>query len=172
MKFMTLTLFAALGLAAAAPAQAQFAFGSGDVPTKIDADKADYKGRLTVLTGQVQVQQGDVRILADTMNVYRADLGGGKLGPIERIDALGNFYYITPNEKVRGAKGVYEETRDIITITGDVILEDSSGNIGTGSKLIYNLANNEANMQGDCRGRACKTGRVNILIPGGNGGSL
>lgn len=172
MKIITLALIAALGLTVAAPAQAQFAFGSGDVPTKIDADKADYKGRLTVLTGQVQVQQGDVRILADTMNVYRVDLGGGKLGPIERIDAIGNFYYITPNEKVRGQKGIYEDRKEIITITGDVILEDSSGNVGTGTKLIYNLKNKEAVMQGDCKGRACRDGRVNILIPGGNGGSL
>ncbi|WP_017931485.1 LptA/OstA family protein [Robiginitomaculum antarcticum] len=167
-KFLLLATIGATFLAAV-PAQAQFALGSGNVPTKIDADKADYKGRITILTGQVQVQQGDVRILADRMDVYRTDLGGGKLGPIERIDAVGNFFYITPTEKVKGEKGVYEETKGVITITGDVVLEDSSGNVGTGKKLVYNLESKEAVMQGDCKGRPCTSGRVGILIPG-NGG--
>lgn len=171
MKKFIMTALAVMAFGASVPAQAQFALGGGDVPTKIDADKADYKGRVTVLTGQVQVQQGDVRILADRMDVYRTDLGGGKLGPIDRIDATGNFFYITPSEKVKGEKGVYEEAKGVITITGDVVLEDSSGNVGTGKKLIYNLESKEAVMQGDCKGRACRSGRVEILIPG-TGGQL
>lgn len=157
----TLAALAAMGLAPSA--SAQFAFG-GDEPIEVDADRIEYDGNLTVLTGQVQVVQADVRILADTINLYRAELGDGRLGDVTRIDAIGNFYYITPREKVHGEQGVYEQDKDRITVTGDVILEDAAGNIGTGNRLVYNLTSKEALLQGDCEGRAACNSRASAVI--------
>lgn len=159
--FKALALGAAI-IALPSAAHAQFAFG-GDAPIEVDADKIEYDGRLTILTGQVQIVQADVRILADKVNLYRSDLGGGRLGDVRRIDAIGSFYYITPQEKVRGEKGVYEQDKDRITVTGDVILEDSTGNIGTGTKLVYNLTSKEALLEGDCKGRKCSS-RPSLII--------
>ena len=164
----TLSIAALMGAAllTAMPASAQFAFG-GDAPVSVSADKADYRGQLTILTGQVEVIQGDVRVLANRMELYRADLGGGRLGDINRIDAEGDFYYITPNEKVRGNKGVYEQAADRITVTGNVVLEQDTGNLVSGEKLVYNLTSKQALLDGSCQGRACTSGRVEILIDRG-----
>lgn len=171
MMFSRSVIKAALCTAAlsftALPASAQFAFG-GDAPVSVSADKADYRGRLTILTGQVEVVQGDVRVLANRMELYRADLGGGRLGDINRIDAEGDFYYITPNEKVRGNKGVYEQAADRITVTGNVVLEQDTGNLVSGEKLVYNLTSKQAQLDGNCKGRACQSGRVSMVIERGN----
>lgn len=160
-------LAAALACGISAPAMAQFAFG-GDAPIAVDADRAEYKGQLTILTGQVQVVQEDVRILSDRMDLYRADLGGGRLGDVTRIDATGNFYYITPQEEVRGEKGVYEQDKDRITVTGNVVLKDSEGNLASADRLVYDLTTKEAFLDGNCKGRQCPDGRIKILIPNGN----
>ncbi len=150
----------------ALPASAQFAFG-GDAPIEVDADRIEYEGGVAVLTGQVQIVQSDARILADQVSLYRAQLEDGQLGDVTKIEALGNFYYITPLEKVRGDSGVYEQTLGRITVTGDVILEDSNGSIGTGHSLVYNVNSKEAVLQSDCQGRKCPD-RVKLLIDNNN----
>jgi len=78
--------------------------------------------------------------------------------------ATGNFYYITPEQEVRGDKAVYTQTDDSFVVTGDVVLlqEDS---VVTGEKLNYNLSTREAKIVGNCNGRKCSKGRrVSILI--------
>lgn len=167
---MTRLLSLALGAIclAALPqvASAQFAFG-GDAPIKVDADKIEYDGRLTILTGQVEVIQEGTRILADRMELYRAQLGGGRLGDVTRIDAIGNFYYIAPDQKVRGEKGVYMQAADTLTVTGNVVLGDDTGNVGTSDRFVYNLTTREAVLEGTCTGRACTSGRPSLIIDNG-----
>ena len=150
----------------AAPASAQFAPNS-KAPIKGSADNADYRADLTVLSGQVDVRQGDVRILSDVMKIYSRGGGdqAGAFDNVSRIEAIGNFYYITPDQEVRGEQGVYEQATDTFTVTGDVILVQGKDNVVTGDKLIYNLTDNQAKVVGTCQGRKCgSNGRVNILI--------
>ena len=152
------------------PAAAQFAPNS-DAPIKGSADNADYRSDLTILSGQVDVRQGDVRILSDIMKIYSRNGGvqGGAFENVSRIEAIGNFYYITPEQEVRGEQGVYEQTSDTFTVTGGVILVQDKDNVVTGEKLIYNLSSNEAKIVGTCQGRKCGSeGRVNILIKNNN----
>ena len=88
---------------------------------------------------------------------------------MDRIEAIGNFFYLTPDQEVRGKKGVYEQATDTFTVTGDVILLQGPENVVTGNKLIYNLTNNQARVVGTCKGRKCgREGRVNILIKNSN----
>lgn len=152
--------------AMATNAQAQFAPNS-TAPINGSADKADYQTDMTVLTGQVDVRQGDVRILSDVMKIHSASsgVGGGTFDNVNKIEAIGNFYYITPEQEVRGAQGIYDRASNSFTVTGDVILLQGEENVVTGDRLIYNLSTNEAKMVGTCQGRRCgSTGRVNILI--------
>ncbi len=160
------TMIAAFGVLSASPAAAQFAPNSS-APIKGSADNADYRADLTVLSGQVDVRQGDVRILSDVMKIYSrgGSAQGGAFENVDRIEAIGNFYYITPEQEVRGEQGIYEQATDSFTVTGDVILVQGEDNVVTGEKLIYNLSNNEARIVGTCQGRKCgSNGRVNILI--------
>ena len=145
-------------------AHAQFSTDS-NAPTTIAADHADYRGATTILTGGVDVRQGDVRVLADKMTVYSSGSGGIGQGDFSRIVAEGSFYYLTSDQEVRGEKGVYTKADDTFVVTGDVILKQAGGNVVTGDKLYYNLTSRNARVVGTCKGRRCGAkGRVNILI--------
>ena len=167
-------IFATALLALAAPAHAQFAPDS-DAPVRGAADQASYQPGLTKLSGQVDVRQADARILADEMDIYSAGSrapgaqGSGAFEDISRIVATGNFYYITPEQEVRGERGVYEAASETFTITGNVIFLQGEDNIVTGDTLVYDLTTNQARMMGSCQGRRCGSqGRVNILIQQAN----
>jgi len=148
----------------ASAAQAQFASG-GNSPVNITADNVAYQDGKSILTGGVDVRQGDVRVLADKMTVFTA--GGGSLGQgdISKIIAVGNFYYLTPEQSVRGAQGIYTRSNDTFVVTGDVVMKQEDGSIISGDTLFYNLATQSARVVGSCTGRKCGSkGRVNILI--------
>lgn len=173
MKRLGLSVISTAFALAAMPAAAQFAPDSR-APISGSADNADYRANMTILSGQVDVRQGDVRILADTMKIHSGG-GGGQAGAFDnvtQIDAIGNFYYITPDQEVRGAQGVYRAADDTFTVTGDVILIQGEDNVVTGDKLIYNLKTEQARVVGTCQGRKCGSkGRVNILIKNTNSSS-
>lgn len=160
----------------ASPAAAQVSFGN-DSPINVKAERATYRGALTVLSGDVRVTQKDATILADRMDLHRNEIASSgtetnedtiKLGNINRIVAVGNFKYITPENNVTGDKGVYERDKEIITVTGNARFVQNNGNTVTGNKMIYDLNTNRARIDGNCTGRDCESNdRVKINI-GGN----
>ena len=156
--------FILAGFLSVSTAQAQFASGSS-APVNISADNVAYEGNTSILTGGVDVRQGDVRVLADKMTVFTASGGNIGQGDISRIIALGNFYYLTPEQSVRGKQGIYTRKDDTFVVTGDVIMKQDDGSVITGDKLFYNLTSKKARVIGTCKGRKCGSkGRVNILI--------
>jgi len=171
MKRMTVKTIFRLGcigssLLLALPASAQFATNS-KAPIRGSADNVDYRQEVTVLSGQVDIRQDDVRILSDVMKIYSGSESAGAeaFNDVRRIEAIGNFYYITPEQEVRGERGIYVSETDTFTVSGDVILLQGKDNIVTGERLIYNLSENNAKVIGTCKGRKCgREGRVNILI--------
>ena len=163
-KLAALVISMVLPMAFASTAQAQFSSGSS-APINITADTADYLGTVTVLSGGVDVRQGDVRVLADKMKIYSEAGGSITDNAFNRVVAQGNFYYLTPEQNVRGNAGVYTKANDTFVVTGDVILKQEDGNVITGNKLVYNLTTKNAKVVGTCKGRKCGSkGRVNILI--------
>ena len=163
-----LAIFTAISsLALSSPAYAQFSFG-GDAPIKINAEQATYKGNLTVLTGNVDVQQGEARILSDEMKIYRKsgtdeNLSSPTLGVVTRIEAIGNFEYITPDNKVTGQRGVYERETAEIVVTGNVVLTQPSGSSVRGDKLTYFIKTKNAKIGDECVGDNCN-GRVQFEV--------
>jgi len=145
-------------------AQAQFSRNS-DAPLQADADDASNTAGVTTLSGQVDIRQGETRILADVVKIYGGSTGiGPDTGDVNRMEASGNFYYLTPEQEVRGNNGVYTKESETFTVTGDVILLQGE-NVVTGDTLIYNLNTEEARVVGTCKGRRCGSkGRVKILI--------
>ncbi len=161
-KALPVVLTAGYVLLMSVAAQAQFARNSGQ-DTIIDADDTVSVGDLTTLTGQVDIRQGDTRMLADKVVLDRSGNPNVNSG-IKSAVATGNFYYITPEQEVRGDKGVFDGATDEFTITGNVILlQDDS--VVTGSRLIYNVKTEQARVVSDCKGRKCgPRRRVSILI--------
>lgn len=146
-------------------AQAQFSPDS-NAPINGAADSAVSEPGLTIFSGQVDVRQGDVRILSDTMKVYSGSSNSTEaFDDVSKIEAIGNFYYLTPDQEVRGDRGVYERATDTFTVTGNVILLQGEDNVVTGDRLLYNLGDGQARVVGNCKGRRCgRKGRVSILI--------
>ena len=165
------TAVMALGASLLLPlsAQAQFAANS-KAPITGSSDRAEYSPGKIIFSGQVDIRQDDVRILSDEMSVYSGDSSrvvsaNEAFQDVDRIEAVGNFFYITPEQEVTGTQGVYERNKDSFTVTGDVILLQGEDNVVTGDRLVYNLSSNQATVTGSCRGRKCgSAGRVNILI--------
>lgn len=154
-----------IGFALPQMAWAQFSSESG-ADTILFADDTVSRNGVITLTGQADIRQGDVRLLADKVEIYTEGDNGGLVSTdrITRVVATGNFYYITPEQEVRGEKGVYTAATETFIVTGDVILlQDDS--VVTGSRLDYNLETRDAKVTGDCIGRKCaKERRVAILI--------
>lgn len=173
--YKTALIGAVLIAACAAPstALAQFATNS-TAPATGSADKAVFGPGRAVFTGQVDIRQDDVRVLSDEMTVISADRNrvssaNEAFDDVDRIEAIGNFFYITPDQEVTGAQGIYEAAQDSFTVTGDVILLQGQDNVVTGDRLVYNLSTNQAVVTGTCQGRRCGSkGRVNILIKNTN----
>lgn len=150
------------------PSRKGQAFG-GDTPINVTADMATYKGSLTVLSGNVDVTQGQNRTISNEMDIFRKEAndeetGSLKLGAIRRIDAKGNFRYTTPENVVTGDRGVYESDKEIMTVTGKVKVNQSSGNTAETNKLIYNVKTESIRFTGDCEGASCNNGRQRITI--------
>ncbi len=148
------------------PRSVEMGFDTND-PVDVIASKAVHTGRMIVLTGDVDVQQKDVRITADRMDLFRekiseSDDGRIKYGNVNIIDAQGRFKYTNTENTVVGDKGVYERDKDIITVTGNVIYSQKSGESVTGCKLVYDLTLNRAKFDGLCKGEQKQNGRVVI----------
>jgi lipopolysaccharide export system protein LptA len=148
-------------------ASAQFSADS-NAPVSGSSDSVDYRPDVTIFSGQVDVRQGEVRILSDQMRVHTpnsAASGANAIGGANKIEAIGNFFYLTPEQEVRGDKGVYLKSTETFTVTGNVVLLQGDGNVVTGDKLVYDLTNGTAKVLGSCQGRRCGSkGRVNILL--------
>jgi len=170
MKYLLSTLLTLSALMAPSMALAQFSSDSS-ADTILLADDTDYSKGSIILSGQADIRQGDVRLLADKIVIHTAGGQGGGLvstDGITRIVATGDFYYITPEQEVRGDKGVYTAATDSFAVTGDVVLLQE-GSVVTGESLNYNLTTGEAKVGGDCNGRKCAKGRrVAILIRSSN----
>jgi len=147
MRLKLFTTLVGFGLLmSATPALAQFSTNSGQ-DTVLDADDVASSKGVVTLSGQAEIRQGDVRLLA-----------------IDRIEAEEDFYYLTATQEVRGQKGVYTQADNNFVVTGDVILLQDD-NIVTGDSLTYNLETEEARVVSNCKGRKCgRNNRVRVLI--------
>jgi lipopolysaccharide export system protein LptA len=126
---------AALGVAftlCVGGAQAQISTNRGD-PIDISGDNMEVVDaqRMVAWKGRVEALQGNNRLRADAINIYygpgtgpRAENAapGTGWGDIDRIEAVGNVYFVTPEQVARGEKGVYTAASDTIVITGDVVV--------------------------------------------------
>ncbi len=149
-----------LSAALVMPASAQISY-DGDADIYIDAEKATYKGLKTILEGAVDVKQGSARILSDIMYIYREEtpenIGeNAPMGEVSRIEAEGNFRYVTPDSTVTGNRGVYQRSTGIIVVTGNVKVVQASGNSATTDRLTYNVKTETIRFEGDCLGKECK----------------
>jgi lipopolysaccharide export system protein LptA len=163
--------FAAMCLFAA-PAAAQLSSGGG--PISYSANNLEYTDseRRLVLTGDVDVVQGDARLRSDVLTIYfgPSAAGAGPAGPssgdIERMIAEGEVYYVRPDQQARGNRAVYETATDSVTFTGNVVVA-SQASVVRGETLVLHVNSGRTTLapsaergrvQGVFRPRAARAG--------------
>jgi lipopolysaccharide export system protein LptA len=136
---------AALAFGSQAGAQALAGFNS-DQPVNYAADRIELQDRQkrVVLSGDVQIDQGDLRLTAERTTVAYTNDGGLK---IQRIDATGGVVVTRGNERASGAAGVYDFNRRVIVLSGGVALRRGSDTLH-GGRLTMDLKSGLSTVDG------------------------
>jgi len=153
-------------LATGTPALAQLAQNS-NAPVDMTADELEVVNSqcLAIWRGSAEALQDNARLRANVLRIYnqaqpgaRAGAAGSNCGALDRMEAEGAVYYVTPQQRVHADNAVYSATADTITFTGDVVVSQGK-NVLRGERLVIKVSTGEAQMQTSVKGRN-KPGRV------------
>lgn len=147
---------AALGFGSLADAQAIAGFNSNQ-PVNYAADRIELQDRQNrvVLSGNVIIDQGDLRLTAGRTTVSYLSDGGLR---IQRIDATGGVTVTRGGERAQGNAGVYDFNRKVIVLTGGVALR-RGGDTLNGGRLTIDLNTGLSTVDG-APGGSSQGGRV------------
>lgn len=134
-------------------------------PIDVTADQSEVFNTkcLAILRGQAEAVQDGNRLRADTLTLRSRSKAAGAdgkagCGGIDHIEADGHVYYVTADQNVRGDHAVYDQSKDQIVVTGDVVVVQGN-NVARGDRLTIKVSTHEATMQANETG-AGKPGRV------------
>jgi lipopolysaccharide export system protein LptA len=135
----------ALGFGSLAEAQAIAGFNSNQ-PVNYAADRIELQDRQNrvVLSGDVVITQGDLRLTAGRTTVAFTDTGGLS---IQRIDATGGVTVTRGNERAQGSAGVYDFNRRVIVLSGGVALRRGTDTLN-GGRLTIDLESGLSSVDG------------------------
>ena len=164
MKSLTGITFVAAALLAAQPAAAQLAANS-NAPVDITADELEVvQGQCaSVWKGSAEALQDTSRLRADVLRAFFVPKAKGTTpapagaasssacGDLLRMEAEGSVYYVTPDQRVRSNKAVYEANTDTITMTGDVVAVQGH-NVLRGDRMVFNTKSGQGQMIGGGKG--------------------
>lgn len=158
MRSLVVTLLA--GMCIPMPAAAQLSPDGG--PVQITAAQLDVfeKENRAVYVGDVDVIQSTARLRADklTINFKSSESGGGFSSP-DTMVAEGDVFYVTPDLRARGDRGVYTSDTDTVLLTGNVILSRGE-DIATGDCLTLRISAGQSTLgcgESDGTGRRVTT---------------
>lgn len=136
---------AAFALGSMAGAQGIAGFNSNQ-PVSYAADRIELqdKQNRVVLSGDVVIEQGDLRLTAARTTVAYSDSGTLR---IQRIDATGGVSVTRGNERASGSAGVYDFNRRVIILTGGVALRRGSDTLN-GGRLVMDLNSGLSSVDG------------------------
>jgi lipopolysaccharide export system protein LptA len=124
----------ALGFGSVAGAQAIAGFNSNQ-PVDFAADRIELQDRQkrVVLSGDVVINQGDLKLTAQRTTVAYTDNGSLQ---IQRIDATGGVVVTRGDERASGSAAVYDFNRRVIVMSGGVALRRGTDNLNGGRLTI------------------------------------
>ena len=116
-----------------------------------DADRIEVQDRAdrAILSGNVRVRQAGLTLSAARLTVAYANSGGKGTSAIdvERLFATGGVTVISATETARGDVAIYDLTRRIITMLGDVTLKQRQNEL-RGGRLVIDLTSGRAIVDG------------------------
>jgi lipopolysaccharide export system protein LptA len=177
-RFAAVTFTASLICAALAslPAAAQIApEGKGPVDITADQLTGHNKECEAIYTGNAEALQGTSRLRSDVMNFFNKKLpsthpGGNAddnptCGDLERMEAHGNVFYVTPDRVVKGDDAVYTADNTTIVMTGKEVVATQGKNVISGTRLTINTNTGEATMVNEKTGRGAHDRVRSVIYP-------
>lgn len=166
---LSLGALAATGLIPSGAAAQVLKNHDSNAPVNFTADRIEVQDRAdrVVVSGNVQVTQAGMTLNAARMTVaYRQQPGGGGNSNIEidRIDASGNVVVTKGNETARGNVAIYDLNRRLITMLGNVTLNQGANRL-SGGRLVIDLTSGRSTVDGRSTGGASG-------VSGGAGGRV
>lgn len=135
-------------------------------PTDITADYSEViqSQCLSTWSGAVEALQGKTRIRAEKIVVHSRKAGDG-CGDMDRLEAEGQVYFVTPERTVRADSATYVFSDETVTLVGNVIVVQGKS-VVRGDRLVINTKTGQAQMSSNTTGRN-KAGRVRgVFYPG------
>lgn len=163
------TILTLAGLAAsAALAQQQQGAASAlkghdtSAPVDVSSQRIEVQDRAdrAVFVGDVHATQGDLTLDTQRLTVaYSTTPSKGSSVQINRLDAAGGVTVRSPSETAKGDFGIYDLDRRLITVLGNVQLNQGANQIN-GSRLVIDLDSGRAVVDGGPPGVNSSGGRV------------
>ena len=157
----------ALSFGSVAGAQSIAAFNSNQ-PVNYAADRIELQDRQNrvVLSGDVVIAQGDLRLTAARTTVAYSDSGSLR---IQRIDATGGVTVVRGSERASGSTAVYDFNRRVIVMSGNVALRRGSDTLD-GGRLVIDLNSGLSSVDGAGNTASGQQGRVSgtFAVPESN----
>ena len=127
-----------------------------NAPVNYAADRIELQDRQdrVVLSGNVDVTQGDLRLRAARTTVAFTNEGSLK---IQRMDATGGVLVTRGTESAKGDVAVYDFNRRVITMVGDVALR-RGGDTLNGGRLVIDLNSGVSSVDGRAGGSSSAGG--------------
>lgn len=133
-----------------------------NAPVNFTADRIEVQDRAdrVVVSGNVVVNQAGMTLTAARMTVaYRQQraTSPGSANPgasnveVDRIDASGNVIVTKADQRARGNVGIYDLNSRIITMLGNVALDQGANHL-TGGRLIMDLNSGRSTVDGRSSG--------------------
>jgi lipopolysaccharide export system protein LptA len=144
-----LFVMALFGMALGAHAQGVSALKGHDsnAPVDFSADRIELQDRAdrAMLSGNVDVRQGDMTLTADRMTIAYSSAGHTQ---VNRMDASGDVNLKSRTETARSQFAIYDLQKRLITMIGGVVLTRPGQGDTHGGRLVFNLNSGIATMDG------------------------
>lgn len=149
----------ALAIAVTVPASLLCLGGAGaqalrshdsSAPVDFSADRIEVQDRAdrVVVSGNVAVSQAGLRLTAQRVTVAYHQAGSVA---IDRMDASGEVVVTRGDERASGAVAIYDLNRKLITMVGNVQLNQGSNRL-SGQRLVMDLASGRSTVDGRAGG--------------------
>jgi len=142
---------------------------NSNAPVDVTAERIEVQDRAdrAVFSGNVHVVQTDMTMDTPRLTVAYTNAPGASGSPqIQRLDASGGVVVKSPSETARGDFGIYDLNRKLITLIGNVQLNQQQNQVN-GSRLVIDLNSGRAVVDGGPPGVNSSGGRVtgHFIVP-------
>ena len=128
-----------------------------NAPVNYAADRIELqdKAKRVILSGNVQITQGDLHVNSARSTLSYTDQPDLKL---HRLDAVGGVDVVRGNERARGDVAVYDFDRRLITMLGHVALRRGTTDTLNGGRLVIDLNSGLSSVDGRSSGASSALG--------------